>query len=376
MSFKKVLVGFRNTLFGFIYRHIFKPIFFLQDPEKIHDRGIKLGTLFSKIPGGLQISRLFFGYKDPKLSQTIAGITFPNPVGLSAGFDKNAHLIKIIHTVGFGFMEAGSVTGEPCAGNPKPRLWRIPEKQGIRLNYGLMNDGAEIIAARIKKSTRAVPIGISIAQTNTLKITTPEESIADYKKAYLLLSPLADYITINISCPNALNGQTFCHHPDKLDQLLENLHTRSSKKPIFLKISPDITPETLDQIIAIATTHGITGYICSNATKDPKNLEGLPGKGALSGATVRELSNAQIAQIYKKTHGSAVIMGVGGIFSAEDAYEKIKQGASLLQLITGMIYRGPNLISDINLKLSSLLEKDGYSSLTEAIGAYHNPQQE
>lgn len=372
MTIKISIIRARNIFLGWLYRRVMKPILFLHDPERIHDYAIRLGRAMGTFPGGKILCRAFFGYQAPPLlRQTIGGIDFDNPIGLAAGFDKNARLTPILGYIGFGHMEVGSVTGKQCDGNPKPRLWRIPEHQALRVYYGLYNDGADAISSRLAHQIRSIPLGISIAKTNCKDTAGIEGAITDYAHSYRQLLPLADYLTINISCPNAFGGDLFTSHPDKLDQLLSTLNVLEADKPIFLKISPDVSLDTLADIVRVGQTHGVTGFICSNSTKQSDMMATFPGQGGISGRPVFAKSNQHIAEIYRLTKGSVTIIGCGGVFSAADAYEKIKHGASLIQLISGMIYQGPSLISDITLGLTDLLTKDGYTSITDAVGAYH-----
>ena len=371
------LISIRNKFIKIIYKGICRPIFFRIDPEAIHDTMIKRGKFLGNYSLTKKITGFFFSYKNKKLQQTIAGVTFPNPIGLAAGFDKNAELTQILPHVGFGHVEVGSITGESCFGNPKPRLWRLPKSQSLIVYYGLKNKGAEIIAKELEllkqKEKRLVPLGISIAKTNCKETAETSAAIADYCKAYSLLEPLSDYITINISCPNAYGGQPFTnvHDLDKLLKEIAKIKTRNDM-PTFLKLSPDLADEELDKIIEVSRKYKITGFICSNLTKSRDNQKiiekNIQTAGGLSGKIVQDLADKQISYIYKKTGKEFVIIGCGGVFTAEDAYRKIKLGASLIHLITGMIYEGPQSISEINQGLVRLLEKDGLNNISEAIG--------
>lgn len=368
----KSLIKIRNSIFGFFYRNVFKKIFFLFDAENVHD----FFTVTGKILGSNFITRgitsFFFNNPDQKiLNQKIHGIHFKNPFGLSAGFDKNAELTKIIPEVGFGFEEIGSITGEYCTGNAKPRLWRLIKSQALVVYYGLKNDGCEKISARLKDRKFKIPIGVNVAKTNCKNTTTTEEGIADYVKAYRHFLHIGDYFTINISCPNTFGGEPF-HDGEKLDKLFTALGKYPTKKPIFIKISPDLSDSQIDHIIKISKKHHVSGFICTNLTKKRENLkivdEKVPTNGGISGKAVEDLANKMIANIYKKTKGKFTIIGCGGVFSAADAYKKIRLGASLIELITGMIFQGPQLISEMNLELAELLKKDGFKNIKDAVG--------
>lgn len=374
------LIKIRNVINGFLYRHVLKRIFFLFDAEKTHDFMTGVGKLLGSNIITQKLTTLFFNSPDnPILEQTIHGVKFRNPIGLSAGFDKNAELTSIIPEVNFGFEEVGSITGEPCEGNPKPRLHRLKKSHALVVYYGLKNDGCEKLAAKLKQKKKSlptgkfkIPIGINIAKTNSKACADTEAGIKDYAKAYKQFLNIGDYFTINISCPNTFGGEPF-HDPEKLDRLLTALEKYPTKKPVFLKIAPDLTGEEIDQIIAVSGKHHIDGFICTNLTKKRENLlirdKKVPEHGGISGKVIEDLSNKMIAKIYKKTKGKFTIIGCGGVFSAKDAYEKITMGASLIELITGMIFEGPQLISQINLDLADLLRENGFTNIKEAVGS-------
>ncbi len=372
---KELVIMVRNGIGRFVYKNFCRKIFFLMDAESIHEKIITVGRALGSNILARRITGLFFNYGHPALRQEILGIKFGNPLGLAAGFDKDAYLTDILPEVGFGFEEVGSITGEPCKGNPKPRLWRLVESQSLVVYYGLKNEGSEAVSARLKNKKFDFPIGISIAKTNSPAMVDTEAGIADYFKAYEAFADIGDYCAVNISCPNAYGGAPFSGK-EKLERLLSKLETVPAKKPIFLKISPDLSEEELDGILNVSARHKIAGFICTNLTKkragNPKITDSnVPEKGGISGKAIEEISNKFIADVYRKTGGRYVIMGVGGITSAEGAYKKIRLGASLLQLITGMIFDGPGVISEINRGLVKLLRRDGFKNISEAVGADH-----
>jgi dihydroorotate dehydrogenase len=356
------------------YRHILKPILFLFDPEMIHNLFVWTGALLGRFSFFRSLTSRFFKYSHASLKQNVLGIDFPNPIGLAAGFDKDARLMSILPAVGFGFEEIGSITGEPCPGNPGKRLWRLPKSKAIRVFYGLKNEGAEVVARKLGNRHFDFPIGISVAKTNCETTVESMAGIADYIKAFDLLKDIGDYVTINISCPNAFGGEPFTD-PTKLDQLLAGVDRIETKKPIFLKISVDLTEPELDEVVRICDQHRVQGFVISNLLKNTSGF--APGEipeesqGGFGGRPTFEPSNKQIGYLYRKCGDRYTIIGCGGVFSAEDAYEKIKQGASLVQLITGMIFEGPQLIGEINKGLVKLLKKDGFDSIKEAIGKAH-----
>ncbi len=367
----EVIFYLRNCITCFLYKNIVKQIFFRFDPETVHDRMINLGRFLGSFHITRGLIRLIYSYSNNKLEQTVLGIRFSNPIGLSAGFDKDAILTDILPCVGFGFAEVGSITGEPCEGNPKPRLWRLKKSKSLIVYYGLKNDGCEKISERLNSKDFKIPIGTSIAKTNSQKTVETNAGVKDYVKAFSKFTNIGSYFTINISCPNTFGGQPFTN-AKKLDKLLNQICKIPTKKLIFLKISPDLNKKNIDAILEVASHHGIHGFICTNLTKKRNNKriidDYVPEKGGMSGKVVEDLSNKLIKYVYNKTKGKFIIIGCGGIFSAKDAYKKIRLGASLIQLITGMIFEGPQLISDINLGLIKLLEKDGFNNISEAIG--------
>lgn len=351
----------RNAIFRAIYAHMLKPIFFLFDPELVHDFVSGIGERLGRYALTRGLVRSMLDYEHPSLEQVILDTYFRNPVGLSAGFDKNARLTDIMPAVGFGFMEAGSVTGKPCKGNPKPRLWRLPAAKSLLVYYGLANDGADAIRARLAEKRFAIPVGMSVAMTNCAETLDMAVAIEDYARAFSLLESIGSYVTVNISCPNTQGGQPFLN-PERLERLLARLDTIPTRKPVFIKLSPDMAREAVDAALRVAAAHRVHGIICTNLTK-----RGVP-KGGLSGKSVVKEADALLAHVYRTCGKRFTVIGVGGIFTAEDAYRKIRLGASLVHLITGMIFEGPQLVSEINIGLAKLLARDGFSSVSDAIG--------
>ncbi|MCX6715043.1 MAG: quinone-dependent dihydroorotate dehydrogenase [Candidatus Uhrbacteria bacterium] len=361
---------FKIRVISTLYRSILKPILFKRDPENVHDTMMRIGSTLGHHRITQFITHTLFFFEHPVLEQTVAGIHFRNPIGLAAGFDKNAQLTNILPDVGFGFEEIGSVTGEPCSGNARPRLWRLPEEKSLRVYYGLKNDGAENIAKRLRLSRLheegaggwSVPIGISIAKTNCAATAETPAAIVDYVKAYLAFEEIGDYVTINISCPNAFGGQPFTDAA-RLDQLLSAIDAVRDVRPIFLKLSPDLSETELHALAEVALAHHVDGLITSNLTKQHAH-----GDGGLSGKAVEAQSIAHLTYLRKTFGNKFILIACGGVFSAEDAYKRIRLGASLIQLITGMIFEGPQLIGEINRGLVELLKRDGFEFITDIIG--------
>ena len=312
------MIMLRNKIIKFLYKNSFKKLAFRADPEDVHNNIINFGKFLGSNFITRNLVSIFFNYKNHKLEQKILGINFSNPIGLSAGFDKNAELTKILPSVGFGFAELGSITGEQCEGNPKPRLWRLPKSKSLVVYYGLKNDGAEAISKRLQNKKFNIPMGISIAKTNCKKTVDVNAGIEDYLKAYKAFVNIGSYYTINISCPNAFGGEPFSD-PEKLEKLLSKIMDVQKTKPIFIKLSPDLSQENIDQIINLAIKYNIDGFICSNLTKkrENKNIQdkNIPEVGGISGKVVEDLSNNLISYIYKKTNGLKIIIGVGGVFT-------------------------------------------------------------
>ena len=365
-------------LCGSAYQIIVKPIFFLIQPETIHDFFLAFGHAMGENKYARAAVSFFFNFEHPMLAQSVAGISFRNPVGLSEGYDKDAKLLAMLPSVGFGFTQVGTLTLHPYEGNPKPRLTRLPRSKAILVNYGLKNDGVSVVMRRIKSyGATALPIGISIGKTNSCDTVDVAEGIADYVDCLkqVIESELGDFYTINISCPNTFGGEPFTT-PEKLEQLLAAFMPLVGQKPVFLKMPINLLWEDFHALCAIAVSRGVTGVIIGNLNKnfsDPlvKDVIAQGAKGGISGKPTEYLCNELITRTYAAFQDRLIIIGVGGIFSAADAYEKIRRGAHLVQLITGLIFGGPQIVAAVNAGLVQYLKRDGYASIHEAVGAYH-----
>lgn len=355
-----------------IYEHFAKPVLFKKDPEKVHDATIKLANFSKKNRPLRYLINKSYTYNNSVLSQKIDGLAFKNPIGLAAGWDKNANTIGLMPSLGFGFAEVGSITKYAYAGNEGTRLWRLPKSKSILVYYGLKNEGVDIIAPRIKAQPVPIIVGTNIARTNSKDCSDDKISIEDYAYSFKKLAKIGDYFTINISCPNTFGGQPF-HEKNKLDQLLTKLDSIPTKKPIYIKISPDISKKEREDIAKLTLEHRVNGIICGNATKNHElstiKEKNIPEVGGLTGKVMQQISDDLISDMYRLTKGKKTIIGLGGVFTAEDAYKKIKLGASLIQMVTGLIYQGPQVVGQINYDLSKLVRKDGYNSISEAIGS-------
>ncbi len=359
-----------------IYKLLIKPFLFALDPEKVHSRAISLGK---RIRGNSKrVVGQFFRYRDRFLTQEIFGLKFQNPVGLSAGFDKDGEILELIEALGFGFEVVGTVTLKPYPGNPPPRLIRIPKEKSIWVNYGLKSQGIDEVLKNVAQSkTKSLIKGISIGRSNVPETADLENGIEDYflcfKKA--LDSQLFDFFELNISCPNLLGGVDFSK-PENFKLLLEKISSLKIKKPILVKMPITIELEDFEKILKLCVEYRISGVSIGNLKKNfakdllPQNISDR-SKGGISGKLTFEDSNKLIALAYKKYGKEIKIVGIGGIFSPEDAYLKIKLGASLVALITGLIYEGPQLIKEIKKGLKVLAKKDGFSHISQAVGSYH-----
>ncbi len=364
---------------SFFYTYIAKPLLFRFKPDGVHDSLVKFGTHVQKHHVLRSAIETSWAYKnDAMLSQTINGVAFHNPVGLSAGFDKNIVLARLIKSVGFGFMEGGSLTLHACDGNPRPWFYRLPKTKSIVVYAGLANVGVQAIIQTVKNYPASTfsdfPLNISVAKTNSKETCTDKEAINDYIGSLMQLqrANACSMYTLNISCPNTYGGEPFTT-PKRLESLLEAVDTLELKKPLFIKMPAHLPWEEFNELLKVAQRHSIQGLTISNLAKDrgqAKLMDHLPEsvEGNLSGEPTRELSNDLIRKTYEQYGDRFTIIGVGGIFSAEDAYEKIRLGATLVELITGLIFEGPQLIGQINSGLAQLLAQDGYSTISEAIG--------
>ncbi|WP_296147655.1 quinone-dependent dihydroorotate dehydrogenase [uncultured Flavobacterium sp.] len=335
-----------------MYKSIIRPILFWYDPEKIHYFTFSALRFLNKIPGFPAIFRSLYEVKDPRLETEVFGLKFKNPVGLAAGFDKDAKLYKELSNLGFGFIEIGTLTPKGQEGNPKKRLFRLKEDSGIINRMGFNNGGVLEAVERLKKND-GVLIGGNIGKN---KLTSNEEATSDYEICFDALYDYVDYFVVNVSSPNTPNLRAL-QDKEPLTELLQTLQNKNlakpKQKPILLKIAPDLTDEQLLDIIDIVNETKIAGVIATNTTISREGLHSVNKieMGGLSGKPLTKRSTEVIRFLSEKSNKSFPIVGVGGIHSAEDAIEKLEAGASLIQLYTGFIYEGPNLIKQINRKI-------------------------
>ncbi|MBD2691390.1 quinone-dependent dihydroorotate dehydrogenase [Anabaena catenula] len=371
-----------------IYQAVINPFLFTlvkTDPEWLHQQTIRTFSWLSQASYHPPVSWLNSSIRrslclnNTSLEQNLFGLNFPNPVGLSAGFDKDGLAAGIWSSFGFGFAELGTVTYHAQPGNPPPRLFRLPLDKAALNRMGFNNSGAAAMAARLASSqqelTRSVPIGINLGKS---KITPLELAAQDYLESFRLLKDLGDYFVVNVSSPNT-PGLRSLQDAAMLSQILDVLQTENnSQKPVFVKIAPDLEWEAIADIISLAKTYKLAGIIATNTTISREGLKtpviDQTGKspqeeaGGISGAPLRQRSTEVIRFIYQQTQGEIPIIGVGGIFTADDAWEKITAGACLIQVYTGWIYEGPMMVRRILTGLLTKLEENGLTSISQAIG--------
>ena len=342
-----------------IYRLI-RPLLFTLDAEQAHRLTIAGLKLLPPLPPRAHA---------PQLATRVAGLDFPSPVGLAAGFDKNAEVPDAMLRLGFGFVEVGTLTPRPQEGNPKPRLFRLKEDQAVINRMGFNNEGQAAAIERLHKRTgRPGIVGINIGANKD-----SDDRIADYAKGVRAMAPLASYLTVNISSPNT-PGLRALQSRAALDELLAGvIEARGGNRPpVFLKVAPDLEPADIEDIAAVSLARGIDGLIVSNTTiTRPDGLRSpLAGEtGGLSGAPLRDRALDMLKRFRKATDGTLPLIGAGGIASAEDAYARIRAGASLVQIYSALAFEGPGLVSRINAGLIRLLERDGLANIADAIGA-------
>lgn len=358
-----------------IYKLLRLPLFRLE-PERAHSYVLASLEWLGEQPELRDTIAGFFRYEDLRLEQELFGLKlkFRNPVGLAAGFDKDARAVKGLAVLGFGFLEVGSVSARPSEGNLRPRIFRLEKDEAIINRMGIPSEGADRVAARLAKlEGHPLPLGINLNFTTGAGVGR-EEVIQDYLCSFQRLYSYADYFAINLSCPNLPEVEFDPTKPEDLKALLQSLIEERKRlgrgpKPLLIKLSPDLSETELDQVLGVAQRY-IDGFIAVNTTTSREGLRSpLAGEeGGLSGRPLRARATEVIAEVYKKTEGRFPIIGVGGIFTAEDAWEKIRAGASLVQIYTGLIYQGPGLVKRINRGLVQLLERHGYRSIAEVIG--------
>lgn len=369
-----------------MYQQVIRPLLFQMDPEQAHHLITAAGQKCCSLPLVDRLLAQRYTGTWPGLEQFLAGIRFPNPVGLAAGFDKNATLTNLLRFTGFGYAEYGSITARPSDGNARPRLFRITKDRALINRMGLNNDGAKTICRHIsdqKNRTpflfRDFPCGINIAKTHDPEITG-DEAIADYLASYRLAVEVADYITLNVSCPNTREGKTFEDKP-ALSELLNSIdqERQPDDPPLFVKFSPDADIRLLEELVTVCEAYRmIHGYVISNTSSRREGLKTSGaelaeiGSGGLSGAPLFRKNLALVSHLRHLLPADKIIIGCGGVDSPDKAVQMLKGGADLLQLYTGFIYEGSSLIPAINNRLVEEMITDGIRSLKNWLRFYHN----
>ena len=360
------------------YTRLVRPWLFRLDPERAHHWTVEACRLAGGIPPLRSLARWCLDYSAPELVSQVSGLTFPNPVGLAAGWDKSGRALRMLDHLGFGFIEIGSVSAHASFGNPKPRLFRLQEDRAIIVNYGLPNDGADVVARRFAVERIRVPVGVNLVKTNDgpdAPAATIDEVIEDYATSFGLLRLSTDYIALNLSCPNAEGGKDIFCEPGNIARLLSRLGDFAPAQPVFLKVAPDPSPAAMEYLLSQVEPYSfVRGFLFNLPVGKPDTLTAAPEKwehlpGAVSGVPVRQLAADCIREIYRRMpRNRYAIIGGGGLFSAEDAYAKIRLGASLVQVYTALVYEGPGVVRRINEGLCRLLARDGFTHLSEAVG--------
>lgn len=358
-----------------------RPLLFQMGPERAHSLSLWGAELLQRTARPLLERRYHF--EDERLKQRLWGETFPNPVGLAAGADKNARAVPFWEALGFGFVEVGSVSARPATGNPKPRAFRLPEDRALINRMGLNNEGAEAVAERLSatRSERTRPLGVNLAKTPDPSILG-DEALEDFRASFQALASQASYVVLNVSCPNTSDGGTF-EDPEALDDLLRTITAEQKvpalEVPVLVKLSPPANEQILfdtrlENIISVAQAHGVHGYVASNTASDRQGLQTPAetietiGNGGLSGPPLAARSTELVRYLYRATEGAVPIIGVGGVYDAESAYDKIRAGASLVELYTALVYEGPRLVRRIKEGLVDRLREEGHVSIDDVVG--------
>lgn len=367
-----------------LYRRFLRPLFFRCDPEWAHDQAIRWSARSQSVPGLLRCCSHVFRQSDERLRVDLAGIPLENPVGLAAGYDKSGRAVETMAALGFGFVEIGSVSASPSPGNPKPRLWRLPDDEATCVHYGLPNDGALTVKEHLERQNRSVPLGINLVNTNDgcgSRHADADTILDDYVRSASVLSASAAYLMLNLSCPNTSDGREFFDEPDHLSELLERLRPivqgpTGVKTPVFLKVSPDGDDASIDRLLKTVDNDPLVkGFMFNLSSRRRSGLTtpqptwiDLPG--AISGKPTREWMLKKVGELYRKMDRDRYqIIAAGGVSTAEDAYRLIRQGASVVQLLTALVYEGPGVVKRINRGLIKLLDRDGIEKVTDLVGA-------
>ena len=341
-----------------------KPVLFRLPPETAHDLVLDALRLARHDP----VRRLLASHyvlKDPRLETSLWDMAFPNPVGVAAGLDKNARVPGALAALGFGFVEVGGVTAEPQAGNPRPRLFRLPEDEALVNRMGLNNDGAAAVGRRLAGQSVPVPVGVNVAKSEAVP---PDEAPADYRRTYEQVADAGDFFVVNVSCPNS-QGFEELQNREAMAAIFAAL-TEAGADPLLVKLSPDLPEPAAVDALELVAEFDLDGVVATNTTTERPEMLRSPNRaesGGLSGKPLEARATGMVRLAAR--HVDVPVIGVGGVSSAEGAYRKIRAGASAVQLYTGLIYRGPSIAREINRGLLTLLERDGFDSVAAAVGA-------
>ena len=362
-----------TDLLTFGYKHIVKPDFvFSVPPDEAHDRMIAFCQVAKRIPPLMWACREMLDYTDPILETNVMGVDFSNPFGLSAGLDKNCEMPVLLDNAGFGFETVGSTTARPCKGNPKPWFHRLPEYDSMLVHVGLANIGSDKVIARAEKAwthARQMQMSVSIARTNDTLVGDLDEGIEDYCTSMRRAAGRTAMVEVNVSCPNTTAGEPFTADPANLDRLFTALDAIDRPQPTLVKMPLNKPWEEFRELVSVLAEHNVQGLSIANLQKDRTGLEIPRGwEGGLSGGPTTRASNALVAKTYAEFGDRFAIAGIGGVFTPEQAYAKIRAGASLVMFISSLMYRGPQQITVLKRGLAELLRKDGFASVSEAVG--------
>ncbi len=358
------------------YHYGVRPLLFRFPSEAVHEALTSFGQFSGNNKIITEILSKFFINQDNSIKQSFFGIPFVSPIGLSAGFDYRAELTQVTPVLGFGFETIGTITNYPYKGNSSPRLGRLVRSKSLLVNKGFKNEGIKKVISKLSGKHFSIPIGLSIGRTNSTALSTQKKSVEDICSAFTIAESSGipfSYYELNISCPN-LYGNISFYSKQNLTELLRAVTKLPLAKPLFIKMPIDKTNVEIKKILHVIVGFAVSGVIFGNLQKDRKDPALVQSEvdkypiGNFSGKPTQKRSDELIAYAYKHFGDKLLIIGCGGVFSAEDAYQKIRRGASLIQLITGLIFVGPQLICEINCGLSELLKRDGFSHISEAIG--------
>lgn len=363
-----------------LYTSCLRPLLFRLDAEVAHHATVEACHYAGQVPGLATAMRAVLEYRAPELETEVVGLRLANPLGLAAGWDKSARALRMIGALGFGFAEIGSVSARASRGNPKPRLFRLRGDEAIIVNYGLPNDGSEIVAERLARCQVPWPLGVNLVKTNDgpeAPECSEDEIMADYAQSLGRLHRHAGYVALNLSCPNAKGGKDFFAQPGTIGRLVERVTAMDVQCPVFLKVAPQVDPAALERLIAEADPFPVVrGFIFNLPSGRPEALQFRTPResfahwpGAVAGPPVARMIDTSIRELYRRMPaGRFAIIGAGGVFTAQDAYAKIRLGASLVQIYTALIYEGPAVVGRILRGLAELLRRDGFQHVGEAVG--------